>query len=293
MARKSKQKGRGPAPKPAQAKGPSKAASAASGGGDDARDDGAPGAGASVAQAADAPVADAVVAQAHDDAAVQAHHAHQDAVDAVDDADGSGQTLADGVDDAGAIDARAGERDPGAGEPRRFDAVPAPALDLGPVEVVDSGVGNPDDIRGVLIQLTRARLLLPNATIAEVLSYAEPDAIPGTPDWLLGRIRWRGWQLPLLAFSQLAGISDERGGLGSKVVVLKALSGGKTPYFAVLTQGFPRLVTVSRAALVVDESAEGLPEILTARVTLNEDDAYLPDLARVEQLIGEALSQAA
>lgn len=174
-----------------------------------------------------------------------------------------------------------------------FAAVPAPAFDTSPVDVVDSGVGNPDDIRGVLIQLAKARLLLPNATIAEVLSYAEPDAIADAPAWLLGRIRWRGWQLPLIAFSQLAGISDERGGLGSKVVVLKALGGGKTPYFAVLTQGFPRLVTVSRGALVVDEAAADLPEILMARVTLNQDDAYLPDLARVEQLIGEALSQAA
>lgn len=172
---------------------------------------------------------------------------------------------------------------------------PSRPLDLVPVEIFDSGVGggNADDIRGVLIQLANARLLLPNATIAEVLSYAEPDGIEGTPDWLLGRIRWRGWQLPLIAFAQLAGISAERGGLGSKVVVLKALSGSKTPYFAVLTQGFPRLVTVSRAALMVDDTALDMPDGILAHVTLNQDDAYVPDLARIEAMIGEALAQAA
>jgi chemosensory pili system protein ChpC len=101
------------------------------------------------------------------------------------------------------------------------------------------------DIRGVLIQVAGARLLLPNATIAEVLSYADPDPVENTPDWLLGRIRWRGWQLPLIAFSRLSGIAEESGGLGSKVIVLKALGGdSKAPYFALLTQGFPRLVTV-------------------------------------------------
>ena len=57
-------------------------------------------------------------------------------------------------------------------------------------------------IRGVLIQVAEARLLLPNATIAEVLSYADPEPVANAPDWLLGRIRWRGWQLPLVAFSQ-------------------------------------------------------------------------------------------
>src|SRR5207342_875348 len=61
-----------------------------------------------------------------------------------------------------------------------------------------------NDIRGVLIAVARARLLLPNATIAEVLSFAPPTPVEGAPDWLLGRIRWRGWEVPLVAFSRMA-----------------------------------------------------------------------------------------
>jgi chemosensory pili system protein ChpC len=118
--------------------------------------------------------------------------------------------------------------------------------------------------------------------------------VEGTPEWLLGRIRWRGWELPLIAFSSMAGIAAEKGGLGSKVVVLKALGGNaKAPFFAVLTQGFPRLVTVSRNALVGDEHDETLPTGVRARVMLNEDAALLPDLEQVEQLIGDALAAAA
>ena len=109
---------------------------------------------------------------------------------------------------------------------------------------------NEQIIRGVLIQVADARLLLPNATIAEVLSFASPDAVENAPAWLLGRIRWRGWQLPLVSFSRFTGLADEEGGLGSKVIVLKALGGdAKRPFFALLTQGFPRLVTVTEAAL--------------------------------------------
>src|SRR3546814_9487856 len=43
------------------------------------------------------------------------------------------------------------------------------------------------DIRGVLIQVGGARLLLPNATISEVLSYADPEPVENAPEWLLGR----------------------------------------------------------------------------------------------------------
>ncbi|MFC0677168.1 chemotaxis protein CheW [Lysobacter korlensis] len=151
-------------------------------------------------------------------------------------------------------------------------------------------------MRGVLIQVAGARLLLPNATIAEVLSYADPDPVGAeAPDWLLGRMRWRGWMLPLIAFGRLAGVSEEKAALGSKVVVLKALAGTtKTPYFAILTQGFPRLVTVSRAALAVeDDSDDALPQGVQARVRLNEDSALLPDLEAVETLVAEALAHAA
>ena len=150
------------------------------------------------------------------------------------------------------------------------------------------------DIRGVLIQIQGARLLLPNATIAEVLSYADPEPIAGAPGWLLGRIRWRGWQLPLIAFARLAGLADEQGGLGSKVIVLKALGGDpKAPFFAVLTQGFPRLVTVSQATLVTGQDDGELPPGVQAQVQLNDDPALVPDLAQIEDLINEAFRKAA
>jgi chemosensory pili system protein ChpC len=151
-----------------------------------------------------------------------------------------------------------------------------------------------DDIRGVLIQVTGARLLMPNAAIAEVLSYADPDPVEGAPDWLLGQVRWRGWQLPLVAFSRLSGIAEEKPGLGNKMIVLKAIGGqGRIPFFAVLTQGFPRLVTVSRNGLVPVESDEALPTGVLGRVELNDDPALVPDVGRVESMIDEALAQAA
>lgn len=151
------------------------------------------------------------------------------------------------------------------------------------------------EIRGVLIQVEGARLLLPNATISEVLSFAAPDPIANAPDWLLGRIRWQGWQLPLVSFARLAGTAHEQGDTRSKVIILKALGGNpRAPYFALLTQGFPRLVTVSRDRLGFDaEVQSGLPEVVQASVVLNDETAWVPDLVRVETAINEALRVAA
>jgi len=150
------------------------------------------------------------------------------------------------------------------------------------------------DIRGVLITVSEGRLLLPNASVAEVITFSDPEPVENAPDWMLGRIRWRGWRLPLLSFSRMAGWSREEGQLGAKVAVLKALGGNpKLPFFAVLSQGFPRLVTVSRDALSETHDIKEMPLGVHSRVVLNDDPAVVPDLTSIELLIDKALSQAA
>ena len=149
------------------------------------------------------------------------------------------------------------------------------------------------DIRGVLISVSQGRLLLPNASVAEVITFSDPEPVENAPAWMLGQIRWRGWRLPLLSFSRFAGWSKEEGQIGAKVVVLKALGGNpKLPYFAVLSQGFPRLVTVAQSALA-ETSRDNLPAGIHSMVTLNDDAAAVPDLVGLEKLIDQALAQAA
>jgi chemosensory pili system protein ChpC len=151
-----------------------------------------------------------------------------------------------------------------------------------------------NDIRGVMITVTNGRVLLPNATVSEVITFAVPEPVPNAPDWLLGRIRWRGWRLPLVSFARLAGYASTEGELGAKVVVLKALGGNpKLPYFAMLTQGFPRLVTVASDALSVDAEITELPPGALIPVMLRDDAAVVPDLGQIEALISEALARAA
>ena len=149
------------------------------------------------------------------------------------------------------------------------------------------------DIRGVLISVNEGRLLLPNASVAEVITFSEPEPVENAPSWMLGQIRWRGWRLPLLSFSRFAGWSNEEGQIGAKVVVLKALGGNpKLPYFAVLSQGFPRLVTVAHSALS-ETAQKDLPVGIHSMVMLNDDAATVPDLVGLETLIDKALTQAA
>ena len=153
---------------------------------------------------------------------------------------------------------------------------------------------NSDEIRGVMIQVGDERLLLPNATVAEVLAKVPVEPVEDAPDWLPGRIDWHGWQVPLVKFASLAGLQEDAAGRGNRVIVLKALGGDEAlPYFGLLTASFPQLVSVPRDSLLADASEEDLPRGVQMRVLLGDEAALLPDLDDVEAKIGEALAQAA
>ena len=153
---------------------------------------------------------------------------------------------------------------------------------------------NSDEIRGVMIQVGDDRLLLPNATVAEVLAKVPVEPVEDAPDWLPGRIDRHGWQVPLVKFATLAGLQEDAAGRGNRVIVLKALGGDEAlPYFGLLTASFPQLVSVPRDSLLADASEEDLPRGIQMRVLLGEQSAMLPDLELVERMVGQALAAAA
>ena len=152
----------------------------------------------------------------------------------------------------------------------------------------------PHEIRGVMLPVTGGRVLVPNTTMAEVITYAHPTVVEDAPPWLLGRLTWRGWGLPVVAFSALAGIADGESADNARVAILKALSGhARLPYLGVLTQGFPRLTLVSEDMLVADPDAAELPTGVREQVLVHNEPAWIPDLATLEDLVVQALTQVA
>lgn len=152
----------------------------------------------------------------------------------------------------------------------------------------------PREIRGVMLPVTGGRVLVPNTTMAEVITYAQPAAVAGAPPWMLGRLAWRGWGLPVLAFSVLAGVAEQEPAENTRVAILKALSGhARLPYFGVLCQGFPRLTLVSEEMLVPDDASGALLTGVREQVRVHDEPAWIPDLGAIESLTVGALAAAA
>lgn len=147
------------------------------------------------------------------------------------------------------------------------------------------------EIRGLMITVTNGRVLLPNANVTEIITYSTPEPIENAPAWLLGRTRWRGWRVPLVSFSMLAGLAPKEGGVNAKVTVLKALGGNpKMPFLAMVAQGFPRLTTISAETMVDTGEGESPGVGIAHTVLVRDDQAIVPDLVGIERMISDAIA---
>ena len=152
-----------------------------------------------------------------------------------------------------------------------------------------------DEVRGVVLQCAGEKVLLPNATVAEVMSRVQlQPAAEGSPAWLAGTLAWQGFEVPVVAFGRFTGLGNDLLVGQLKVVVLKALSGqAHLPYYALLTESFPQLIAVPRDGLLADASEEIVPVGVHMRVLLGEQTALLPDLEAVEVAVLSSLATAA
>lgn len=149
----------------------------------------------------------------------------------------------------------------------------------------------PREIRCVLVPAGSLRLLLPNTTVAEVITQPAHEAVAGAPEWLLGRFAWRGWRVPLVSFARLAGAGAGDAELTVRVAVLKALGGHpKMPFIAVLTQGFPRLTTLNAELIIPTHDGNDLPPGVRAQVLVRDDVAVIPDLEGIEAELVQLLA---
>ena len=151
----------------------------------------------------------------------------------------------------------------------------------------------PREIRCVLVPVGDLRLLLPNATVAEVITLPTPEPVEGAPEWLLGRIAWRGWRVPLISFPKLADAGEGDPELSVRVAVFKALGGNpELPFIAVLTQGFPRLTTLNAELIIPTHDGTALPDGVRAQVLVRDDMAVIPDLEGLESTLAKMLAEA-
>ena len=150
-----------------------------------------------------------------------------------------------------------------------------------------------------ILSLHGERVILPNTAVAEIIPYVSPDALSDAmgekaPDWLLGMIAWRGISVPLISMEIIFGSSYEKPGKRSSIAIINATGSAiAVPYFAVVTQGIPRLLQVSAETLGLIEETGDTNKAAACHVVFDGDVAVIPDMDEVESMLRNVFESSA
>lgn len=147
-----------------------------------------------------------------------------------------------------------------------------------------------ESVRSLWLPLVNTNLLVPNVAIAEILDYQPLDLVEGGPDWLLGRLRWRDEELPVISIERLCGYSLPQGERGSRISIFNSVRAETNlPFFAMVTVGIPRLFNAD--ADVLGDSiavARTLPDTVADCVQIGNEEALIPNIAVIQALVEKA-----
>ncbi len=142
-----------------------------------------------------------------------------------------------------------------------------------------------EELACVLIPLQGTQLLLPSVCVAEILPWRRVKPLENAPDWCLGLLGWRGEAVPVVRFEWLN--QRDLGATASArclVVMNRTGAGATLPFYALATDGLPRLVQLADGDLEDSECDLGPAE--SRAVRLGTETAVIPDLEFIEERLG-------
>lgn len=145
-----------------------------------------------------------------------------------------------------------------------------------------------NEIRGILIPVANEKkVLLPNAIIAEVVSYKDLKKSDNSPDWFVGTVNWRGYDnVPVICYQSLSTKGVAKRENEGRIAVIKALGELEgLPYFAFIVRGVPRLQVVTQGDLQVHELEEDTNNAIASQVTIQDELSDIPNIRFIEHVL--------
>lgn len=141
-------------------------------------------------------------------------------------------------------------------------------------------------VRTQLLPLTDMNLLLPNTGIAEVIGLQTIEPIKKSPEWLLGMTSWRGIHIPIISFERANDVVTATDSKLTRIVVLNSLGTSKDlPFYGVITQGIPKLISVDKTNISTIKKPEINLPIAQQQTMVDDVSAVIPDQKQIEKML--------
>jgi chemosensory pili system protein ChpC len=143
-----------------------------------------------------------------------------------------------------------------------------------------------DQIHALALPTRTGVLLVPSATIAEVVNVPSLSPLPLTPPWVIGTIGWRSLAVPVISFEGIMGGTPAAPSATSKAVVFYPLGGrSQWEFFAVLSATEPRPQSVDGSAIAMDRGELPNSPYVAAGLKFNGQPMWIPNLDELKNIL--------
>ena len=140
-----------------------------------------------------------------------------------------------------------------------------------------------ETVHCLLLPLNREIAVLPNAAVAEIIPFAEPESAGDAPEWLVGNLTWRERRIPLIMLETASDGEPGKIHTSCRIAILNTLNGNNDlPYIGMVTQGLPSLQIVRQNNIQFSDSPATTRQSIKAYVNLNGTAAIVPDIDDLE-----------
>lgn len=144
----------------------------------------------------------------------------------------------------------------------------------------------PDNLMVLLVPIEDCQLILPDAAVAEIVEFQPTEAASDAlPTWYLGRLRWRGLDVPLVSLEGINHNAFFTRSRNLKIIIMHGLAQrDRLPFWAFVAMETPRMSRIEQERLQPMEQEE-LRQVEKMWCAIDGEPVMIPDLAKIEQQI--------
>jgi len=144
-------------------------------------------------------------------------------------------------------------------------------------------------IKCIILTLRKENVIVPNALVAEVISVKDLEEIGNSPEWFLGKMKWRGADVPLLSFEAAGGEVIRKVNANTQAVVLYAVGKGddvsENPYMGLVMSGVPHVSHISRDQIIIDKEKSRDNPMVARKVRINGASVSILDVDAMVNMV--------
>ena len=149
---------------------------------------------------------------------------------------------------------------------------------------------NTKKIKCVLLTLRTENVVVPNAALAEIVSLRDVDKIDNAPQWLLGKMHWRGVDIPLVSFEAAAEGANVAMSANQAAVIHLISADGKAvyPYVGLSISGVPHISEFSKEQITLDAHERKAHPMVAQRIRINGAAASILNIDSIASMLKKA-----